>query len=133
MDHVGPKPHHSAFEAQVKRIAENIAGIMFVKRNGAQIAIFDHQPAEMSPYRRDQGTMRVGLLVGVLMMLAVYRHPSRGRILQAANAQQREKMFEPFGAGESAVSEQPVIAERHSQHAKKIMSGDEQHEARPTE
>ena len=61
--------------------------------------------------------MWIRLIVTVLVMHAVDRDPSRGTVLQIAHAQNREAMFKPFRTCESAVSQQPMIADGDAHHA----------------
>ena len=56
--------------------------------------------------------MGVGLLVGMDVMNAVHRHPASGRILEAADPENGEAMLHPRRRLETAVREEPVVADR---------------------
>ena len=56
------------------------------------------------------GTVRIVWLVGMLVVLSVDRDPAGRRILQAADAENRERMLEPLRATKRAMRQQPVIA-----------------------
>ncbi len=91
---VDPNPQSIAFQAKIKGVAEDVTGIVFVAFEPAQLAVFDQQPAHVSPKPADQRAVGVGLQVGVLVMKAVDHYPTCRGVLQRTNPQQRKDVFE---------------------------------------
>src|SRR5262249_10186912 len=105
MSDVRPKSEQVALEPPIKGIFKNVGGIALIKPNTFQITVLNQQPAKMRPKRRHQRAVRIGGLVGKLVMLSTAGHPPRGRILQTADAKQCEEMLKPFWAGKSTMSQ----------------------------
>jgi NAD(P)H-nitrite reductase large subunit len=62
----------------------------------------------MRPEEADEGAMRIGPLVGMLMMHPVNTDPAGGRVLEAAHAQNGIEVLKPCGTNETAMGEQTV-------------------------
>ena len=108
-----PHQQPGAFlDPHVKRIAENILGVGGHRIERMGLPVVDHQPAEVRPKKRHQRRMGVGLLVGMDMVDTVHRHPAGGRILEAADPEDGEGMFDPGDGLEAAVREEAVVADR---------------------
>ena len=78
----------------------------------------------MGPEETGQRAVRVGLLVGELMMPAVDRDPTRGRFLQAGHRDDRHGMLQPFRAFQPAVGEKPVVAKVDTEQAAQMGAED---------
>src|SRR3954469_6027594 len=95
MDDVDPEVPEVPLEPHVERIAEDIAGILVVGFGGRSVAVLDEEPSNVAPKCADARRMRVGLMVGMLMMQPMNDDPPCGRLLQVAHAQQGECVFQP--------------------------------------
>src|SRR4029077_4392487 len=126
-------PAAVALEAPVEAIAQDILGIAVIDAKPRQILVLDQEPSHMAPEEAGQRAVGILLLIGVLMMPAMDRHPAGGGILQAADAQDREAMLEPFRAIEAAMGEQAVIAEVDAQGSEDITAGNRQRDPGPAE
>ena len=121
------------FELHVERIAENVASEALVVVDVEEFAIEKHQPTAMTPQEVHQRTVRIGSIVGVLVMDAVHRNPAGGGVLHGADAQDRERVFQPLRTGETLMGEQSVIAKVDPQRAEHVEAKNREHDARPTE
>src|SRR6185369_16138265 len=101
-------PAAVALELPVEAIAQHIRGVAVVDAKPRQILILHQEPAHMAPEESGERAVGILLLVGVLMMPAMDRDPAGGRILQTADAQDRQAMLQPFRAVEAAMGEQAV-------------------------
>jgi hypothetical protein len=81
----------------------------------------------------DQWAVGIRLLVGMLMVLPMDSDPPRGCVLQTADAQGRQTVFQPSAALEATVRQQSVIANGHAQHAEEEMASNRQDDASPAE
>src|SRR4051794_40176775 len=99
MDHHDPAV--VAFQPFLERVAQNVLGVTLVDAKAAEIAIFHQHPADMRPEEVYQGTVGIGLSVGMLVMAAMDRHPTGGRVLHAANADDGKDTLHPTRAGET--------------------------------
>ena len=90
-----------ALEPLVEAVAQEVAGVALVDAEPVQLAVLDQDPAHVAPEEIDQRAVRVGLLVGVLVVPAMDGDPARRRVLQAADAENRERVFQPFRAAEA--------------------------------
>lgn len=61
--------------------------------------------------------MRVVILIGKLMVSAMHRHPMGRRVLHGAHAEDRERVLAPQRAGETAMGQEPVVAEVDAKQA----------------
>src|SRR3954465_12425465 len=95
MDDVDPEVPEVPLEPHVERIAEDIAGILVVGFGGRGMAVLDEEPTNVAPKCADPRRMRVGLMVGMLMMQPMNDDPPGWGLLQIAHAQQGERVFEP--------------------------------------
>ena len=75
-------PHHGALDPAIKSVADDVARIAVIGHRAVQIGIFDKQPADIGPEQIDQRAVRIGPIVGAVMVQAMGRHPARRRILQ---------------------------------------------------
>ena len=75
--------------------------------------------------------MRVRLLVGELMMPAVYGDPARGRFLQAGHRDDHHGVLQPFGAFQAAVGEKSMIAKVDAKQPAEMCAEGGQDEAAP--
>src|SRR5262245_61511730 len=87
----------------------------------------------MGPEEIDQRAVRVGLLVGMLVVTTVDRDPARRGVLQAAKPQDRQRVLEPFRTSEAAMGEQPMVTEVNAEHAEHIVAYDRKDDAGPAE
>ena len=87
----------------------------------------------MSPEEADQRAVRIGPLVGVLMMHPVDCNPASRRALQRANPQNCEPVLEPFRAAETAMGEQPVVADVDSHGTENVIAQEHEHQSGPCE
>src|SRR3954463_8616620 len=87
----------------------------------------------MGPEEARKRTMRVGLIVGVLMVPAMNAHPTGRRVLDTAQTQNGEGVLQPFGAGEASVSEQAMEAQADAERAKDIETQECHYQTGPTE
>ena len=78
------------------------------------------------------GAVRVALLVGVRVMLAVIGHPADHRALDGHRAHDREEVFDGLGGLEGPVREHPVEADRDPE-ARDHVHHDEQREVVPAD
>jgi hypothetical protein len=82
-------PHHVALDPSIEFVADDVARIAIVRRRPVQVGIFDKQPADICPEQTDQWTVRIGPLIGAVMVQAMGGHPPGGRILETANRDDR--------------------------------------------
>ena len=79
------------------------------------------------------GRMRIVLVIGIVVVTPVDGDPEARRELQAACAENSQRMLEPKRAREAAVREQPVEADVDSDNAERIHAHSKQDDARPAE
>ena len=75
--------------------------------------------------------MRIALVVGIVVMLAMGGDPMRRRILQAAGTQERKATFEPEWADEAAMREEPMEAKINPEQAEDKNSDDQKNDTCP--
>ena len=116
---------HVALEAHVERIAQDVARVAIVGAGRARARVLDEQPAHVPPQEVHQRRMRVGLLVGVLMMNPMRDDPAGRRVLQAADAQDGEGACSShLRTFKAAMRQQPVKAEIDAQRAEDVQSSE---------
>ena len=98
-----------------------------------QVGIFDKQPADIRPEQTDQRTVRVGPVIGAVMVQPMGGHPPGGRILETADRDNRKTVLKPQRTAEAAVAEQPVVTEIDPGGAEDIDADDRQRDAGPAE
>ena len=130
---VEPHPSELSFQGEVVRIAEHVAGILFIMIQTVDLLVVDQQPAHVSPEQIDQRAMRIRLLVGVLVMQTMDRDPLRRRVLHAQHAERREGSLQPLRHDEALVRQQAVITQVDAERAEDIEPQHGEHDARPTE
>ena len=69
----------------------------------------------------------------MLVVQAMHADPAGRRVLQAANAEDRQTVLQPFRTVEAAVRQQSVVAKIDAQRAEDISAGERQTQAGPTE
>src|SRR5207247_451709 len=111
-----------AFQMLIKAFAQQVSGIAFVYPQPAEFLVVDDEPADVAPEQAHQRAVGVWLFVRVLVMAAVYGHPTGRRILQAAESKDRKRMFQPFCAPEPAVRQQAMVAKIDAKDAKNIIA-----------
>src|SRR5260370_4974759 len=74
-------------------------------------------PKHVAPPEALGRAVRIAFLIGMLMMLAVQRHPLQRAALHGKRAGESEEVLQKLGTFEGAVREQPVIADANSQAA----------------
>jgi hypothetical protein len=107
---INPQPISIAFQLHVERVAQQVARESLIVVDVEEVAVLDHQPTAVAPEEVHQRAVRIGLLVGMLVVNSMHRHPTRRSILQRANAENGERMLEPFRRHEPLVREQSVVA-----------------------
>lgn len=133
MDQEDEEPSVFAFQLQIEAVSQQVANVTFIVAGFIQILVAANDPSHVTPQEIDQRRVWVRLVVAVLMVHSVNSDPSSGAVLQVAHAQDRERVFHPLGAFESAVGEQPVIANRDAEHAEDKVPGDSGDQSRPSE
>ena len=133
LNRVDPEVHQVAFEPHVERVAENVAGIFVIRFGAGRFAILDEQPTDVAPEPAHLRRMRIGLMVGVLVMQPMDDNPPGGRLLQIADAQNGQAMFEPQRALETAMREQPMVAGADAHRTEDEISHRQPDDAPPTE
>src|SRR5262245_30447036 len=128
-----PQLPEVALEPFVEGLAQEVPRISFVASESVELAVLDHDPAHVRPEEIDQRTVRVGLLVGVLVVPAMDRDPACRGVLQTAESEDGERVLEPFRAAETPVRQQAVIAEVDAENAEDVVAHDEEGHAGPTE
>src|SRR4051812_46371052 len=98
-----------------------------------QAAVLEDQPAHVAPEEAHQGTVRIGAIVGVLVMHPMDRDPACRRVLQRADAQQCEGMLQPFRTPKTPMSEQAVVSDIDPQRTEHVVAQEDEHHARPGE
>src|SRR4029078_4425456 len=78
-------------------------------------------------------TMRVRLIIGEMVVLAMYRDPAGGRILQAADTDDGKGILRPFRAAKTAMAQQTMVAKIDSDAAEKIHAEKRKRGAGPAE
>ncbi|OIQ64676.1 hypothetical protein GALL_537720 [mine drainage metagenome] len=127
-------PHHGALDPPIEPVADDVARIPVISHVTAEVGIFQKQPAHVRPEQVDQRRVRVGSLIRTVMVHTMRRHPSGGRVLNAADRDDCKGMLKPERALEAPVSEQPVVAKIHSESAEEVDSGyHERHASRAVE
>src|SRR5262249_51819364 len=114
-------------------LAENVLGEVLVQLHALEVGVATHQPVHVAPEEADERAVRVGLLVGVLVMPAIDSDPAGRRVLQAADAEDGETVFEPARGLETAMRQQPVITEVDAERAEDVEPGDAYGDAGPVE
>ena len=133
MQHKHPDVHQVPLQPHVERIAQDVAGVLVIRLGFGRLAILDEQPADVAPEPIDHRRVRIGFMVGVLMMQPMHEHPPRGRLLQIADAQDRQRVLEPERAFEAAVCEQAMKAGPDSQRAEDVIPNRQPQHAPPAE
>src|ERR1700704_6635639 len=87
----------------------------------------------MTPEKIDQRTVGILLLVRVLVMPPMNRYPACRRVLHGAHAKNGEAMLQPFRASETAMRQQPMIAQIYAETAEHINTDNGQHDPGPAE
>src|SRR3984885_1013706 len=123
-------PHDMALDEAVEAVAQDIARITVVGALAAEISVLQKQPAHVRPEEVDQRAVRIGALVGTMVMHAMGRHPPRRRILDTPDGEKRKAMLEPERALEAAMGEQAMIAKVHPAGAIDIDTDKGEHGAR---
>src|SRR5579859_3602209 len=96
LSEVDPNPNETAFQVLVKAIRHQILGISLIQFSPFECGIDVIEPGHVAPKECGQGAMRIFLLVGMLVMPAMHGDPTGRRVLQAANAEDCQEMFQPF-------------------------------------
>lgn len=127
------EPVRAAFKIHVERILEQIPGEPLVVVDVRELPVFKHQPSKMSPEECHQRTVRIGLMVGVLVMNSVHRHPTCRGVLHGAHTQKGQQSLEPLRCRHATVGEHAVVADVDTQCSEDIQTQDAQGDSRPTE
>jgi hypothetical protein len=120
-------------EPHVERILEDVARVALHRRAAPRLGVTEEEPADVRPEEGDERAVRVLLLVGVPVVVAVDGHPLAGRVLEAAEGEEDEEALEPLRRLEAAMSEEPVVAEVDAEVAVDVDADDERDEAGPAE
>ena len=75
--------------------------------------------------------MRVTLLVGGMMMLAMQRDPDYRRILHAADAQNGEQALHPSRGRKAAMRQQAMVPDVNAERAEDVASQKRNHDPAP--
>jgi hypothetical protein len=75
--------------------------------------------------------VRIGVLIGIIVMQPMRCHPACRRILETADRHDDKETLEPSRASKAAVSQQPVIADVDADAAVKINARNQQHHTGP--
>lgn len=82
MGNVDQQPGMAAMEPHVEPVLEHVLRVFLERAQRVQLGVLDDQPAQMPPEEADQGAVRIGPLVGMLVMHPVDRDPSARRTLE---------------------------------------------------
>src|SRR6202011_1750327 len=81
-----------------------------VNSETGELRLIHQNPSDVAPEETGKRAMRVRLLVGELMVPAVYRDPSGGCFLEAGHRDHHHGVLQPFRAFQAAMGEKPVVA-----------------------
>lgn len=81
--HLEPVP--VPLKLHVERVFEQVSRELLIVFDVREIAILEHQPTEVSPKERYQGTMGIGLVIGMLMMDSMHGDPAGRGVLHGAD------------------------------------------------
>ena len=87
----------------------------------------------MTPEEAGPWAVGIAALVGMLVVLAMHRYPAGRRVLEAADAEDREEMLQPLRAGERAVRQEPVVAQVDAEGAENVSAEEAGRQAGPGE
>lgn len=87
----------------------------------------------MGPEKGREWCVGIGLVIAMLMVHTMDGDPASWTILQIADTENGEGMFKPFGADESAMGEEAMIADGDPKHAEGEVTGDGDEESGPRE
>ncbi len=110
LDQVDPDQPAIALERDVEAIAQNVLGVALIDAEPRQLGLVHQDPADVAPEETGERAVRIGLLVGELMMAAVDRDPARRGLLQAGHRDHHHRMLQPFRHLQAAMGEEPVVA-----------------------
>lgn len=102
-------------------VGKDVAGVFVEERERAAIRRTTEKPPDMRPARTIPRRMGIFRFIGVDVMKSVCGHPTRGRVLQAAEGDRRQRSFEPERHFQAAMGEQSVVTEVDA-HAKHVRS-----------
>ena len=77
--------------------------------------------------------MRVSLLIGMLMVKPVNHDPACRRILERADSEHSERVFQPLRATVAPVRQQAVVAGADAERAEDIIAQGNQQQSSPAE
>ena len=109
---IDPNPRRRLLQLEVEGVFEHIARILLVSRDVVGAWVVDEQPSDMRPEEGDQRAMRVVLLVGMHMVVAVGGDPTTWCVLDAAKRKDHHRVLEPLRHLRALVGKQAVIAKR---------------------
>jgi hypothetical protein len=100
-----------AVQPAIEGIRREIGRVLRHHGGVAVMRVAKHDPSHVRPEAAVTRRMRVAVLVGVLVVHAVRRHPEDGAPLERERAAHREEVLECFRCLVAAVRMQPVIPE----------------------
>ena len=127
------EPIPLTLEFQVERVFQEVSGEALVVFDVGEISVLKHQPTEVSPEERDQGAVRIGLMVRVLMMDPVHGDPTSWSVLHRADAEQGQGVFEPLRCVHPSVGQESMVTDVDPQGSEDIEPEDAQSQTGPTE
>jgi len=77
--------------------------------------------------------VRIGLLIGMLMVPPMHGHPMGRRVLHAADAERGEAVLQPFRANQAAMRQHTMVAKVDAEAAEHVDAADGEHNAGGTE
>ena len=87
----------------------------------------------MAPEKIDAGAVRIVRLIGMLMVAPMNGDPAYRTALQAAYAENDQRVREPCRTAEALVRQQPMIADVDAEHAEHVDAESRRQDAEPAE
>src|SRR5258708_19727659 len=99
-----------ALERDVKPVPQDVLGVALVDSEAREFRLVDQNPSDVAPEEACKRAVRVRLLVGELMMPAVYGDPPCGRFLEARHRDDHHRVLQPFRTFQAAMGQKPMVA-----------------------
>src|ERR1700680_4938498 len=108
-----------AIEHHIEPVPQHVLGVSIVNAEAVEVLVLHQQPTHVAPEEIDQRAVGILLLVRVVMMAPMNRHPAR-RMWQKTTPGEGDPMPQPFRAREAPVCKKAMIAEIDPEPAKDI-------------
>ena len=120
-----------SLQSHVEPIAEYVSGVFVIRFGRSRVAVFDEQPTNVAPERAHLRRVRIGLMIGMLMVDAMHDHPPGGRLLQVAHAQEGQRVLQPQRALVTAMGKQPMEPGADAHRAENVIPNRQPHQTPP--